>query len=350
MEAGKTVKGRITKKTTKPNEDVYDLTVESNSNFFADDILVHNCGEILLRDREFCNLSEAIIRSTDTAKDIEQKIKWATILGTWQSTLTNFKYISKKWKENCEEERLLGVSLTGIMDSTLTNGQEKGLSSRLSSWRDFAIQINREYSSNIGVPESTAITCVKPSGTVSQLVDAASGIHARHSPYYIRTVRSDKNDPLSKMMVDMGFPVEDDITKPKNTNIFSFPIKSPETSMFRNSMSAIEQLELWKTYKEHWTEHNPSVTISVREDEWLKVGAWVYENFDNMTGVSFLPYSDHVYKQAPYQECSKEEYNSMLSKMPEDVDWSLLQHYEKADSTTGTQTLACTGAGSCDLI
>lgn len=313
------------------------------------DFGVNPCGEILLRDREFCNLSEAIIRPTDSPEDIKEKIRLATILGTWQSTLTNFKYISKKWKENCEEERLLGVSLTGIMDSDFTNGAKEGLPERLENWRNAAIETNKTYAEILGIPASAAITCVKPSGTVSQLVDAASGIHARHAPYYIRTVRADKKDPLAKLMVDIGFPVEDDVTKPDHTYVFSFPVKSPDNSVFRNNMSAIEQLELWLVYKKHWTEHNPSVTISVKENEWLQVASWVYDNFDNMTGVSFLPQSDYNYRQSPYQEINEDEYKTAVSKMPTEVDWSLLEHYEKSDATTSSQTLACTG-NSCELI
>lgn len=309
---------------------------------------VNPCGEILLRSSEFCNLSEAVIRGTDSEDDISRKIRYAAILGTWQSTLTNYKYLSKKWKENCEEERLLGVSLTGIMDSTLTNGKKKGLEERLQKWRELAVATNKEWADKIGISQSMAVTCVKPSGTVSTLVDSASGIHARHNPYYIRTVRADKKDPLAKMMVDMGFPVEDDVTKPEHNYVFSFPIKAPENAVFRQDMSAIEQLELWLIYKKNYTEHNPSVTISVKEHEWMQVGAWVYNNFDEMTGVSFLPYSEHIYAQAPFQDCSKEQYEELLAKMPKNVDWSKLADYEKTDHTESTQLLACV-SGSCEL-
>lgn len=349
MEKRKTITGRVIRKNIKPNVDVFDLQVLNNHNFFANDILVHNCGEILLRDREFCNLSEVVIRGTDTEKDIEEKIKFATILGTWQSTLTNFKYISKKWKENCEEERLLGVSLTGIMDNELTNGKKPGLAERLSKWRTIAVATNKEWAKKIGINSSVAITCGKPSGTVSQLVDAASGIHARHNPYYIRTVRADKKDPLAKMMIDLGFPAEDDITKPDHTYVFSFPVKSPDNAVFRRDTTAVQQLELWLTYKTHFTEHNPSVTISVKEHEWLDVAAWVYKNFDYMTGVSFLPYSDHVYQQAPFQDCTKEEYDALNKKMPKNVDWSLLSKYEAVDTTIASQELSCT-SGACEIL
>lgn len=317
------------------------------------------CSEIILRSREFCNLTEAVIRENDDIESLKEKVRLATILGTIQSTLTNFKYISKKWKENCDEERLLGVSLTGIMDNEYTNGKafiynngsnSEKMEDLLDELRQVAVDTNKEWAARIGISQSAAITCVKPSGTVSQLVDSASGIHARHSPYYIRTVRADKKDPLAVMMKDMGFPVEDDVTKPEHTYVFSFPMKSPENAIYRNDMTAIEQLNIWLTYQRHWCEHKPSVTVSVREEEWPEVGAWVYNHFDEMSGVSFLPFSDHVYKQAPYQDITKEEYEEWLKKMPDpnEVDWSLLQHYEKVDSTTGTQTLACV-AGQCEL-
>ena len=312
------------------------------------DFGVNPCGEILLRDKEFCNLSEVVIRGDDTEKDIAEKVRVATILGTWQSTLTNFRYLSKKWEENCKEERLLGVSLTGIMDNELTNGKKAGLEERLAKWRQIAVDTNKELAKKIGIPVSLAITCGKPSGTVSQLVDAASGIHARHNPYYIRTVRADKKDPLAKMMVEMGFPVEDDVTKPAHTYVFSFPIKSPDNAIFRQDTGAIDQLELWLKYKQHWTEHNPSVTISVKESEWLEVAAWVYRNFDYMTGVSFLPFSEHTYKQAPYQDCTKEDYEALLNKMPKNVDWAQLCQYENVDTTVASQELACV-SGSCEI-
>ena len=312
------------------------------------DFGVNPFGEILLRDKEFCNLSEVVIRGDDTEKDIAEKVRVATILGTWQSTLTNFRYLSKKWEENCKEERLLGVSLTGIMDNELTNGKKAGLEERLAKWRQIAVDTNKELAKKIGIPVSVAITCGKPSGTVSQLVDAASGIHARHNPYYIRTVRADKKDPLAKMMVEMGFPVEDDVTKPAHTYVFSFPIKSPDNAIFRQDTGAIDQLELWLKYKQHWTEHNPSVTISVKESEWLEVAAWVYRNFDYMTGVSFLPFSEHTYKQAPYQDCTKEDYEALLNKMPKNVDWAQLCQYENVDTTVASQELACV-SGSCEI-
>ena len=306
------------------------------------------CSEIILRDREFCNLSEVVVRPTDTRQSLLEKVRLATIIGTFQSTLTNFKYVSAAWKKNCAEERLLGVSLTGIMDCGLTNGKEKNLDNLLESLKAEAVAVNKEWSEKLGIPQSVAITCVKPSGTVSQLVDAASGIHARHNPFYVRTVRGDKKDPLTKMMTDMGFPVEDDVMNPTNTAVFSFPMKVHEGAVFRTDMTAIQQLELWLTYQKHWCEHKPSVTISVKEDEWMEVGAWVYKNFDWMSGVSFLPFSEHTYQQAPYQDTNKEGYEFLKEKMPKNVDWSKLSEYEMSDMTIGSQELACV-AGACEI-
>ena len=306
------------------------------------------CSEIILRDREFCNLSEVVVRSTDTRQSLMEKVRLATILGTFQSTLTNFKYVSAAWKRNCSEERLLGVSLTGIMDCRLTNGKERNLGPLLDDLRDEAVKTNKLWADKLGINQSVAVTCVKPSGTVSQLVDAASGIHARHNPYYIRTVRGDKKDPLTKMMTDIGFPVEDDIMNPSNTAVFSFPMKVNSSAVFRTDMTAIEQLELWLTYQKHWCEHKPSVTISVKEDEWMEVGSWVYKNFDWMSGVSFLPFSEHSYQQAPYQDCDEKEYKFLLKKMPKEVDWNKLAEYESQDMTIGSQELACV-AGACEI-
>ena len=307
------------------------------------------CSEIILRDREFCNLTEVIIRGGDTEETLEEKVKLATILGTFQSTLTNFRYLNRKWGENCEEERLLGVSMTGIMDNVLTNGKKKGLEDLLDRLREVAIQTNKYWAKQLGIPQSAAITCVKPSGTVSQLVDSASGIHARHAPYYVRTVRADKKDPLAKMMYDQGFPCEDDVTKPEHTWVFSFPVKGPAKGVYRKDMNALEQLNLWKIYQEHWCEHKPSITISVKEEEWMEVGAWVYGNFDMMSGVSFLPMSDHTYRQAPYQDCTKEQYDELFRKMPKNINWMKLQEYEEQDMTSGSQELACS-AGSCEIV
>ena len=306
------------------------------------------CSEIILRSKQFCNLSEVVIRSTDTMRSLKDKVRLATILGTFQSTLTNFRYLTKDWNKNTEEERLLGVSLTGIMDSTLTNGTDAGLEKRLEQLKQVAVETNAEWAKKIGIPQSAAITCVKPSGTVSQLVDSASGIHARHNPYYIRTVRADKKDPLAQYMKDAGFPCEDDVMKPEHTSVFSFPMKAPEGAVMRQDKNALEQLELWLTYQKSWCEHKPSVTISVKEDEWFDVGAWVYKHFDYMSGVSFLPYSEHVYKQAPYQDIDKKTYEAELKTMPKNVDWALLSQYENSDMTEGAQELACT-AGGCEI-
>ena len=306
------------------------------------------CSEIILRNREFCNLSEVVVRASDTKETLLEKVRLAAILGTIQSTLVNFKYVSSSWRKNCEEERLLGVSLTGIMDCPLTNGKEDGLDKLLEELKAEAVKTNAEFAKKMGINQSVAVTCVKPSGTVSQLVDAASGIHARHNPYYIRTVRGDKKDPLTKMMLDAGFPVEDDAMNPSNTSVFSFPMKVDQSAVFRTDMSAIEQLELWLSYQKHWCEHKPSVTISVKEDEWMEVGAWTYKNFDFMSGVSFLPFSEHTYKQAPYQDCTKEEYEFFVDRMPVEVEWSKLSEYEKTDMTIGAQELAC-AAGFCEI-
>jgi len=307
------------------------------------------CSEIILRDREFCNLSEVVVRVGDTKETLMEKARVAAILGTLQSTLTNFKYVSSAWKKNCAEERLLGVSLTGIMDSPLTNGKTQGLDLLLQELKEVVVKTNKEWAKKIGIPQSVATTCVKPSGTVSQLTDAASGIHARHNPFYVRTVRGDKKDPLTKMMTDMGFPVEDDVMNPGHTAVFSFPMKVDKSAVFRTDMSAIAQLELWLTYQKHWCEHKPSVTITVKEHEWMEVGAWVFKHFDWMSGVSFLPFSDHSYKQAPYQDCTSEEYKILLDSMPKNVDWGKLSEYEKTDMTIGAQELACV-AGGCEIL
>jgi len=307
------------------------------------------CSEIILRDREFCNLSEVVIRADDTPDTLARKVRLATILGTFQSTLTKFRYLSSDWQKNCEEERLLGVSLTGIMDNEITNGRAGDLPDLLEHLRHVAVDTNKEYAHKLKINESAAITCVKPSGTVSQLVDAASGIHARHANYYIRRVRADRKDPICQFMIDKGFPAEPCVMKPNHTMVFSFPMKSPEHCITRNDMTAIEQLELWLTYQQYWCEHKPSVTITVRDEEWMEVGAWVYKHFDEISGISFLPHSDHTYRQAPYEDCTKEQYEALLAKIPSTVDWSELSKYEKEDNTTGTQTFSCT-AGSCELV
>ena len=314
-----------------------------------EDFGTNPCSEIILRSREFCNLTECVIRGWDDSKSLKKKVRLATILGTWQSTLTNFKYLTGEWKRNCSDERLLGVSLTGIMDNPDTNGGNSGLDGRLRELRNECIKTNKEWSDRLDIPQSAAITCVKPSGTVSQLVDSASGIHARHNPYYIRTVRGDNKDPITKFMKDAGFPNEPDVTKPNHTTVFSFPMKSPSGAVCRTDMTALEQLELWKVYAQNWCEHKPSVTISVKEDEWVSTASWVYENFDEISGISFLPFSDHTYKQAPYQDCTEKEYEETLNQMPKNVDWSKLSEYEQKDFTVASQELACS-AGQCEVV
>jgi len=307
------------------------------------------CSEIILRPYQFCNLTEVVVRATDTIEDLERKVRMATILGTIQSTYIKFPYLRKVWQRNTEEERLLGVSLTGIMDNRLMTHKNQGLDKTLEHLKNVAISTNDELARRLNVPPSAAISCVKPSGTVSQLVDSASGIHARHSPYYIRTVRGDNKDPLTQFMKDQGIPSEPCVFKGDITTVFSFPVKSPNGAVTRNDMRAIEQLDLWLTYQRHWCEHKPSVTITVRDDEWMAVGAFVYEHFDEMSGVSFLPHSDHTYQQAPYQDCTKEEYELLLSSMPEKIDWSKLSEYEQEDNTLAMQTMACSG-DVCEVV
>lgn len=310
------------------------------------------CSEIILRPYQFCNLSEVVLRENDTKKDIERKVYLATILGTWQATLTDFKYLRKIWKDNTEEERLLGVSLTGQFGHKFMSGKEDlvSLEAFLMSLREKARETNTEEAGKIGIPESAAITCVKPSGTVSQLVGVSSGMHAWHSPYYIRTVRGSKGDPISTFLKEVGIPVEDDVMKPNDTYVFSFPVKAPEGAIVRNDLTAIEHLNIWLVYQRAWCEHKPSITVSVDEDEWMEVGAWVYKHFDEVSGISFLPKSEHSYKQAPYQEVSKEEYENLLSRMPKEIRWEDLSFYETEDGTSGTQTLACTSDGNCEIV
>ena len=311
------------------------------------------CSEIILRPYQFCNLSEVVVRATDSLETLENKVRLATILGTFQATLTDFKYIRKIWKDNTEEERLLGVSLTGILDNQLMSGKSAlfgmNIKTTLQTLKDKAIETNEKMSKALGIPQAAAITCVKPSGTVSQLVDSASGIHARHNPYYIRTVRGDNKDPLTQFMISQGIPAEPDVMKPDSTTVFSFPMQSPAGAVCRTDMTAIEQLELWLMYQRHWCEHKPSVTISVKEEEWMDVGSWVYEHFDEVSGISFLPFSEHTYQQAPYQDITSIEYDEAKIKMPEKIDWSLLSDFEKEDTTSGGRELACT-AGVCEVV
>jgi ribonucleoside-diphosphate reductase alpha chain len=308
------------------------------------------CSEIILRPYQFCNLTEVVCREADHLDILKEKVRLATILGTFQSTLTEFKYLRKVWKENTEEERLLGVSLTGILDCyLLNNGTKESIQRILLELKEVAVETNLQISKVLGIPQSTAITCIKPSGTVSQLVDSASGIHARHSDYYVRTVRGDNKDPLTQFMKEAGIPIEPDITKPDSVSVFSFPMKSPVGAITRTAMTAIEQLDYWLMFQRHWCEHKPSVTISVKEDEWMEVGAWVYKNFDEVSGISFLPFSEHTYKQAPYQDIDENEYKELMKTMPKAIDWSKLKDFEKEDTTNGSKELACT-AGVCEVV
>jgi ribonucleoside-triphosphate reductase len=311
------------------------------------DLLVgtNPCAEIQLRSGQLCNLSEVVCRVDDTEEDLKRKIGLATILGTLQASLTEFKYVRKVWQKNCEEERLLGVSLTGIQDCKILRNPDPAMLERL---RDYAGEINVEYSKKLDINPATAITTIKPSGTVSQLVDSSSGIHGRFSPYYIRTVRQANNDPLTTFMKEAGVPNEPDQMNPNKTTIFSFPIKSPEGATLANEQTAIEQLENWLLFQKHWSEHSVSVTVYVKEHEWMEVGNWCYQNFDYITGVSFLPYSEHTYAQAPYQPCTKVEFFAAVAAMPK-VDFNLLSDYEKEDNTEGAQTLACSG-GACEIL
>jgi len=299
------------------------------------------------------NLTEVVVRESDDVEALKRKVRIATILGTIQSTYTNFPYLRKIWKDNTEAERLLGVSLTGIMDNEILNGRStrygKNIKVILEELRQVAVDTNSEWAGILGIPVSAAITCVKPSGTVSQLVDSASGIHPRHSEYYIRTVRGDNKDPLTQFMKAQGIPSEPDVMKPDNTTVFSFPQKAPTGAVTREQLSAIEQLELWLMYQRHWCEHKPSITVNVRDNEWIDVGAWVYKHFDEISGVSFLPHSDHTYAQAPYQDCTKHDYEELKSVMPDKIDWSKLSEFEKEDTTKGTSTFACSGE-VCELV
>jgi len=311
------------------------------------------CSEIILRSNEFCNLSEVVVRSDDTLETLKKKVRIATIIGTLQSTLTDFRYLRVRWKRNTEEEALLGVSLTGIMDHDVLGGKNGTAESpMLASWleemRDVSIETNKEWAAKLGVNQSVAITCVKPSGTVSQLVDSASGIHPRFSKHYIRRVRSDKKDPLALYMEQAGFPVENDVMSASSV-VFSFPVKAPESSTCVKEVGAMEQLALWKTYQNHWCEHKPSVTVYYTDSEYLQVAQWIWDNFDMCSGISLLPTSDHVYQQAPYEDISAEKYDELVAAMPQNVNWEELSQFEKEDNTTGSQELACVG-GACEIV
>jgi len=309
------------------------------------------CGEISLRPYQFCNLTEIIIEDDDTEETLLEKAEIATILGTIQSSFTNFRYLRKIWRDNCEEERLLGVSLTGQFGNKLTSGRlglDK-LADALDALRERTIEVNGRVADAMGINRSTAITTVKPSGTVSQLTGTSSGMHPWHNEYYIRSVRQDNKDPLTRFLNDAGIPNEPDVMKPNDTTVFYFPQKAPEGAVTRTELSAIEHLEFWKVYKQHWTEHNPSITVNVREEEWIEVSDWVYKNWDIVGGISFLPYSEHTYQQAPYQDTDESGYNQFMADMPKHIDWSILPLYEKEDTTTGTQSLSCV-SGQCELV
>jgi ribonucleoside-diphosphate reductase alpha chain len=310
------------------------------------------CSEIILRPYQFCNLSEIVVRENDDEAILARKVELATILGTWQSTLTNFKYLRKIWKENTEEERLLGVSITGQFGNNLMSGKQglDKLSDVLNTLRELAVATNVEEAAKIGINPSAAITCVKPSGTVSQLTGVSSGMHPWHSQYYIRTVRGDKKDPLTQFLIEAGVPAEDDFMNPTQTKVFSFPIKAPKGAVLREDLTALQHLEIWLAYQRAWCEHKPSITVSVKDEEWMEVGSWVWKHFDEISGISFLPYSDHTYKQAPYQDATEEEYLDAVAKMPETIMWSLLSMYEIEDSTTGSQNLACSADEGCEVV
>lgn len=342
--------------------DVYDLTVQDTHNFIADFVVVHNCSEIILRPNQFCNLSEVVVRPDDSLETLKEKVRIATILGTLQATLTDFRYLRAIWKKNTEEEALLGVSLTGIMDHPFLSGVSPrmpehiiisrqdpihyvySLEGVLKELKEVAIETNKVWAEALGINQSTAITCVKPSGTVSQLVDSASGIHARFAPYYIRRVRADMRDPLCGVLEAAGVPSEFDVTSP-TTKVFSFPKKAPEGAIYAKDETGMSQLRLWDTYQKHWCEHKPSITVYYRDKEFLEIGQWMYNNFDSVSGVSFLPYSEHTYEQAPYEEITEEEYNKMMEGFPTEFPWDIT---EASDQTEGAQTLACVG-GSCEL-
>jgi len=331
---------------------VYCAGVEETNSFALPWVVSGNCGEIILRDKQLCNLTEVVVRATDDLASLKNKVRLATIMGTLQSTLTNFGFVSDVWARNTAEERLLGVSLTGIYDNAVMSGKhgEKVLKEWLNTLREYAREVNKEWADMLDIPPATAITCVKPSGTVSQLVDSASGIHPRHAQFYLRTVRLDKKDALYNFLKDQGVYCEDEKSRPDSTAVFYFPIKAPDGATTRHDIAAIDHLKLWSLYQQEWCEHNPSITVDVQEDEWFKVGAWVYENFDSVCGVTFMPTSDHIYEQAPYIEVTETDFDQWVATHPMPViDWSLLSNYEKEDNTTGMQTLACTG-NSCELV
>jgi len=306
------------------------------------------CSEIILRSNQFCNLSEIVVRSSDNLESLKKKCRIAAIIGTLQATLTDFRYLRNVWKKNTEEEALLGVSMTGIMDHSVIGKSTDKTAEWLEEIKNVAIKTNEEWAKKLGINQSTAITAVKPSGTVSQLVDSASGIHPRFSKYYVRRVRSDKKDPLAVFMEDKGFPVEQDVMSP-SSSVFSFPVKAPKGSVTVKEVGAMQQLELWKAYQNHWCEHKPSITVYYTDSEFLQVAQWIWDNFDLCSGISLLPVSDHVYQQAPYEDIDATRYKELLASMPKGVDWQDLGNFEMEDNTTGSQELACVG-GACEIV
>jgi ribonucleoside-triphosphate reductase len=349
LEDGKVIRCRIMKKTVVAREDSYDITTDKNHNFFANGVLVHN-SEILLLSKQFCNLSSTIVRASDSLEDLLRKVRIASILGTLQATLTEFRFLSAKWRKNTEMERLLGVSITGLMDHPVLNGSEgeKKLREWLNEMWLVATKTNFEWSERLGIPPAKAVTCVKPEGTLSQLADAASGIHSRFAEFYVRRVRNDVKDPLTKMMIDLGFPHEVDVMNSQSI-VFSFPIRAPKGAMTRDGETAMDQLRIWKIYQEAWCDHKPSVTVSVREREWMSVGGWVYDNFEMISGISFLPYDGGSYKQAPYEKVDQNTLAELEAKMPKDVDWTRLPEWETEDCTTNAKEFACSAAGGCEI-
>jgi ribonucleoside-diphosphate reductase alpha chain len=330
------------------NREAAKKVVKQNGRRNADfDFGTNPCSEIILRPYQFCNLSEIIVRADDTVDSLKRKARLATILGTFQSTLTHFPYLRKVWQKNTEEERLLGVSMTGILDNALLNNPDSPkLEGILNELKAVCVATNEIMAEHLGIPASAAITCVKPSGTVSQLTDSASGIHARHAEYYFRRVRGDKKDPLTQHLIDAGVTAEPCVMKPEQTVVFTFPKKAPDGALLRKDLTAMQHLKLWLAYQRHWCEHKPSVTISVNEHEWPEVGAWVWKHFDEMSGVSFLPYDGGSYRQAPYEDCTKEQYEALLATTPSTINWNSL--IEVDDNVEGVQTLACTAAG-CEI-
>lgn len=316
---------------------------------YSENIRGNPCGEILLHPNQVCNLTEVVVSDKDTKEDIMYKVKIATILGTWQASLTDFKYVRSSWKSVTEKERLLGVSMTGIFGNQLLYTLGEKTERFLDSLREYAVEVNRIESQVIGTDQSMAVTTVKPAGTTSQLTMTSSGIHPWHSKFYIRRVRGDNKDPMTQMLKDIGIPNEPDVTKEKDITVFSFPIAAPKNAITQDSLGAIAHLEVWKMFRNHWTEHNPSITVSVKDGEWIDVAAWVYKNFDQISGVSFLPALDHTYRQAPYEAITEDNYKDLVKSMPSTIDWSGLASYERVDSTKGTQELACS-AGVCEIV